>query len=482
MCTQKNESLLSLDELLHATGGALFGADGGKGAGGKGACVFTSVSTDSRTAEKGALFAALKGTSCDGHSFIEKACENGATVVLAMNSSVQEFSPLYEALAKRGVSVVLTENTLHALQKAAAFYVAKFPALQKIGITGSSGKTTVKECVASILCQSYSVVMNRGNLNSETGLPLSVFNIRPHHQIGVFEMGMNRTGEIKELADVLVPQTALITNIGTAHIGILGSTDNIAEEKKRIFSNFTAECTGFVPEDDPYKEFLMRGVPGTMHTFGLGKKSPVTKVEDAGLKGSRLFYKNLQIDFPLCGIHNAKNAAAAIAVAEHFGIAVQNIKAGLESVKPLSGRMQILEGDITIVKDCYNANPDSMGAAIDFLNSVRHPARKVLVLGDMFELGKSEGNAHARLVNKALGSDAEFIVFAGKAFNKAFAEQKYAGGKKIMLIPDAESVETCAPSLRAELRPGDLVLIKASFGMALGRLVPFLTDGREGAA
>ena len=129
MCTQKNESLLSLDELLRATGGALFGADGGKGAGGKGACVFTSVSTDSRTAEKGALFAALKGTSCDGHSFIEKACENGASVILAMNSSVQEFSPLYRALTKRGVSVVLTENTLHALQKAAAFYVVKFPVL-----------------------------------------------------------------------------------------------------------------------------------------------------------------------------------------------------------------------------------------------------------------------------------------------------------------------------------------------------------------
>ena len=230
---------------------------------------FSSVATDSRNVLPGSLFVPLLGEFQDGHSFIPKALEAGATIVFVDQAHRDGSGSLYSVLAKRyDAAIILVENTLRALQNAAQKYVSFFPELVKIGITGSSGKTTTKEIVGSVFSEKYSVIMNEGNLNSETGLPLSVFRIRKEHEVGIFELGMNRKGEISEIAHVLSPSLALITNIGTAHIGILGTQRAIAEEKKCIFENFSDTGVGFIPENDVWTDFLS-GIPrGSVRFFG----------------------------------------------------------------------------------------------------------------------------------------------------------------------------------------------------------------------
>ncbi|WP_428771144.1 UDP-N-acetylmuramoyl-tripeptide--D-alanyl-D-alanine ligase [Treponema sp. HNW] len=471
----QDRSLLALQDLLGAVNGTLFNEKTRDAS-------FLSVCIDSRRALSGSLFIAVPGSQSDGHAFIKDAVDKGASLIMAMRSSVGEFGTLYEKLADRGIPVVLTDNTLNALQKAAGLYVSRFSALKKIGVTGSSGKTTVKECIGSILSQKYRVIINEGNLNSETGLPLSVFKIDKTHEAAVFEMGMNRRGEIKELADVLFPQTAVITNIGSAHIGILGTKDKIAEEKKQIFSNFTEDCTGFVPAEDPYKDFLMSGVPGRMHSFGIGKEYGIEDVRDRGVKGSEFYYKGVKIDFPLCGIHNLKNAACALAVAEHFGLNAEEIKTGLEAVRPLAGRMQILEGAPTVVHDCYNANPDSMNAAVDFFDEAAHEGRKVLILGDMGELGAESASSHKKLVQRAAVSKADILVFAGHSFCAAYdavcreLSGPFAEGKRVLFLPDISdaALTSFGEKLASVLHEGDLILIKASRSTALERFIPII--------
>ena len=248
----ETNTLLSFENLIDAVGGSLIGSKSSS-------FCFSSAAIDSRKCVKNSLFVPLIGSVQNGHIYIRQALESGASVVFVANSELSENKANFENLAKEfNATFIAVENTMTALQKAAKRYVEQFPSLIKIGVTGSSGKTTTKEIIASVLSQKYSVVTNEGNLNSETGLPLSVFKIRAEHEVGIFEMGMNRRGEISEIASVLFPSIAVITNIGTAHIGILGTQDAIAEEKKMIFSNFSENCIGFVPENDKYASFLQK--------------------------------------------------------------------------------------------------------------------------------------------------------------------------------------------------------------------------------
>jgi len=222
---------------------------------------FSSVTIDSRSAREGSLFVALPGSNCDGHSFVEAAFKNGAAAAMVERQKLETFN-LSDIAKSLGKTLIVVDNSLEGLQKAAAVYLEKFPGLLKIAITGSSGKTTTKEIAAKIIGIEKRVTMNPGNYNSETGLPLSVFNLKPGDEVGVFEMGMNHEGEIAALARTLNPDIALITNIGSAHIGILGSKEAIAKEKKNIFSQFNGKGVALIPRDSPYRDFLAQGVRG----------------------------------------------------------------------------------------------------------------------------------------------------------------------------------------------------------------------------
>ncbi len=464
--------LFSAAEVAAAVGGRLVG---------EGGTLVKSVVVDSRKAEAGSLFVALPGERTDGHAFVGAALRLGAACVIARADRSEEVLAAVRA-AEAGASealgpaLIFVPDALAALQALARAYRRRFPSLLRIGITGSSGKTTTKECAAAILGRSRSVVLNPGNLNSDIGLPLSTFAIGEGHEVGVFEMGMNRAGEMGELAEVYEPDIALITNVGTAHIGILGSRDAIAREKKAIFSRFEGAQAGFVWEDDPYNAFLKEGVRGEILDFGPRSTRELRVARNLGLSGYDLEWKGRPFRFPLPGPHNLLDAIAAAAAASRAGASDEDLALGLASVKPLFGRSEILEGEYTIVRDCYNANPDSVEAAIALCDSLDWKARRAYVLGSMLELGEESEAAHRAMGETAGRSKADALFFFGAEAKPAFEAARLAGFRGLAVFET--DFDRLLAALRAYLAPGDLALLKASRGMALERLA----DGLLGSA
>ncbi|HSV56077.1 MAG TPA: Mur ligase family protein, partial [Magnetospirillaceae bacterium] len=273
----------------------------------------SSVEVDSRLCGPGSLFAALPGEREDGHDYLKAALEAGATILLAGKEGwMRRESALASALQRSRVAAVLVPDSLAGLQEAARAWRLRFPSLVRVGITGSSGKTTTKECLGRILATRFRTAVNPGNMNSEIGLPQAMFTLRPEHEVGVFEMGINHPGEMDALVRVWEPSHALITNIGTAHIGILGSRRAIAEEKRKIFSRIAASGAAFAWEDDDFLGFLALGAPSVLRTFGPRTLEGFEGSRDAGLDGWVIRYKGETIAFPLPGSHNLLDAMAAI--------------------------------------------------------------------------------------------------------------------------------------------------------------------------
>lgn len=474
-------TLLSLDELLSATGGCLLSAST--------ACAFSSVATDSRKVTDGSLFVPLIGEVQDGHAYIPQAVEKGASVVLVANQAYASKQDFFAPIFRDNPSVAFigVDNTLHALQDAAARYVEKFPALIKIGITGSSGKTTTKEIVRALLSRKYKVIANEGNLNSETGLPLSVFNIREGHEVGLFEMGMNRRDEMKEISAVLKPRYAVITNIGTAHIGILGSRQAIAEEKSRVFDHFTASSVAFIPKDDDFASFLSETAGskgGTSCFYGEDSVEGVQFVRNRGLLGTDFMIDGKAATLSLPGSYNYRNALAAICLARELGVSTDDIIEGFSSLQPLFGRCELISDEksgIRILQDCYNANPDSMEKAVDLVASDDSGSR-FLVLGDMLELGEASLDSHRTVISRAAASGASVILVGQEMAAALEGMRNQAGMQDVLCFPDKsdESIQKIADWLKARMSRGDAVLIKGSRGMALERLTKCLTAGDGG--
>jgi len=470
-------SLLDLPVLLNAVSGFCLG--NAKFSEKRG---FSSVVTDSRNVKRDSLFVPLVGENQNGHIYIKSALEKGASVVFIESNEYNSAKLEYDDMAAchNDVAFIVTKNNLHALQSAAAAYIDKFPDLIRIGVTGSSGKTTTKEILVSILKEKYKVIANEGNLNSETGLPLSVFNIRKEHEIGVFEMGMNRVDEIGELARVLRPRYAVVTNIGTAHIGILGSRENIAAEKKKIFSQFSlskSPCFAFIPEKDDFSSFLADGVNGTVIKYGADDDKNIKFEEDCGLLGSKFAVDGVSMTLNVPGIYNYRNACAAVKVALSLGLSPKEIKSGVEAMKTIFGRCEVIKDKYTIIQDCYNANPDSMEKAIDFCSSVKYDGKKIFVLGDMLELGAESEEEHSKIGKIASFSSADVIIFVGDEMKYAHAIAKERDvAKKIFYFNGRDDIvmqNICDIILKIASNE-DLILLKASRGMGLERLTKLL--------
>jgi UDP-N-acetylmuramoyl-tripeptide--D-alanyl-D-alanine ligase len=461
------EILLEITELRNIPGARILDFSGGA-AGISGVCI------DSRLAGEGSLFAALAGTKQDGHNFVVEAFEKGAAAALVCETKLDDPAlGLAERAKKMGRILVAIPDTLRGLQDAARLYLRKFPGLLKTALTGSNGKTTTRQIAAAITGGERSVVCNPGNLNSETGLPLSVFEVRSHHEVGIFEMGMNRRGEIAELARVLEPSVALITNTGSAHIGILGSRGLIAEEKKAIFSRFSGTETALIPEGDEFTDFLAEGVRGRVKIFGPASFAEWEGVRDLGLWGSEIRWAGKAVRFPLPGKHNLKNALAAIALAREAGAGDEAIRRGLESVEALFGRSEIIEGPVTVIRDCYNASPQSSAEALAFCDGLEWTGRKVYVLGSMLELGDHAPEAHANIGRALAASGADMILLFGEEMETA-AEVLRQGGSRAYYY--TRNMTELAAALKAYIRPGDLVLLKGSRGNALEQLTGVLAE------
>jgi len=469
------ESLMSFSSLSQALGARLFAGEGKQWDGKQGEG-FSSVSIDSRTVRPGALFVALRGSALDGHSFVDAAFGAGASAAMVAVSALQNPAFGLTALARKWNRVlVAVEDTLKALQNAAGVYLKQFSNLVRIGITGSSGKTTTKEIAAAIIGQEKSVVMNKGNLNSETGLPLSVFEVRPNHQVGIFEAGMNRQGEIAELAAVLDPKLALITNIGSAHIGLIGSRQAIAEEKKKIFSCFSGENAAFIPENDDYRDFLAKDIKGRVVFYGpssLGALGVLGGIRDMGLQGTEIVWEGKSARFGLPGKFNLANALAAAALAQEMRISASSIRNGLESVKPLFGRGEILYGRTTLLRDCYNSNPESVEKALDFCDSLEWPGRRIYVIGSMLELGDASEKAHADLGKRLASCKAGMVFLFGEEIQSAAeAMKKSAADLPFLYTKDRDELSR---ALDSSVKSGDLVLLKGSRGCELETLTGML--------
>ena len=444
-----------------------------------------SVAADSRKVGEGTLFVALPGENVDGHDYIAAALRQGASCVLAAAGWREKVLADIAAtgLGLGNACLIFVDSPLAGLQSLAREHRRRMKGLLRIGVTGSSGKTTTKECIAAALAPAYpegALAMNEGNLNSDIGLALSMFSLASVHEVGVFEMGMNRVGEMDELAAIYEPDIGVITNIGVAHIGLIGSRGGIAAEKKKIFSRFTGAQRGFVWDGDAFKDFLKEGVLGKVYEFGLSSTVGLEGVESRGLEGWKISWKGRECAFPLPGRHNLLNALAALSVAAELGVDPALAAAGLASVKPLFGRSEIFSGAVSLVRDCYNANPDSVAAAIDFCDSVEWAGRKVYVLGSMRELGSSSAEEHAAMGRRAAASAADAIFFFGDE-TKASLEAALAAGTSGRAGADAQKtifhtsdLAVLVDAVLGYLKEGDLVLAKASRGLALERFTDAL--------
>ena len=431
---------------------------------------FSSVAIDSRSVKPGALFFALEGSVCDGHSFVNSAFAAGAKAAVVSSSRLESFD-LVNIARNAGKDLIVVENTLKGLQDSARVYLEKFPYLLKIGITGSSGKTTTKEITAAIISQEKNTVMNKGNLNSETGLPLSVFDVRAHHEVGVFELGMNRPGEIAEITNVLKPNIALITNIGSAHIEYFGSKSKIVNEKKCIYNNLSDSDIALVPGNDEFAKELSNGVSGNVKYYSADTFNEFEGTKSLGLEGSEITWAGEKIHFALSGKHNLEDAIAAIAIAKEVPVSNNAIKLGLESVRPLFGRQEILKGRTTVIRDCYNANPESTAKSIEFCDSVDWQGRKIYVIADMLELGDSSNEEHRKLGELLAASTAEKVFLYGSEINVS-AQYMSSSGRSFFYTNNIDELSSVIDSY---VKDGDLVLLKGSRGCALERLSEMLT-------
>jgi len=436
--------------------------------------MFSSVSTDTRTLQPGALFVALQGENHDGQAFVAQACQKGARGALVLRGFVPKGLPADFVLLE-------VEDSQKALGQLARFHRQRHP-IPLGAITGSNGKTTTKELVASILKQRGEALATEGNLNNEVGLPLTLFGLSSLHWAGVVEMGMSNPGEISRLAAIAAPNVGLITSIHEAHLAGLGSLEAIAQAKGELFEALPPEATALICIDEPKIVQQARRTLAKPFCYGQSEGAHLQLVEvlPLGLRGQCLRWKwkgeAVEAHLPLLGTHNALNATAALAMGLALGCEVDECRRGLEAAQAVPRRLSLRKGfsGTRILDDCYNANPASMQAAIHTAAQLALPKLPVLVLGDMLELGESEEKAHTHM-GKLAATHARVAVFIGRRMRFAWEEAHRQLGEAALWFEDVEGAwEEEKLQRLLHLSEGEVVLVKASRGMRLERMVEAL--------
>jgi UDP-N-acetylmuramoyl-tripeptide--D-alanyl-D-alanine ligase len=455
--------MMHLSEAAIATKGRVIGQD----------VLFNSVGTDSRSLSQGQLFVALKGEHFDGHAYVQQSLSQGAIAAMA-------------SLDQTGLSpTLLVKDTRLSLGDLAAYWRQKFT-LPLAAITGSNGKTTVKEMLASILRvatgDENAILATQGNLNNDIGLPLTLLKLRQQHRYAVVEMGMNHIGEISYLTAISRPTVALINNATLAHLGGLGSVEAIAKAKGEIFEGLAADGVAVINADDTFAPLWKKlAAPRQIMTFGLGAGldigADVTARYQLQADGSDVQLQSPQgateFHLPVSGLHNIRNALAAATAALAIQIPLMAIAKGLASFSGVKGRLQHRAGinGALVIDDSYNANPASVKAAIDVLAA--RPEEKLLVLGDMGELGASAAKMHAEIGSYSKTSGIKTLYALGdlsretaKAFGKGATH--YA------------SPEALVHDLAQNMKTGVTVLVKGSRFMQMERVVKLIVKDKNG--
>lgn len=439
----------------------------------------TGVTIDSRKVEDGFLFIPIKGERVDGHDFIPQVFDQGAICVFSERALENPKGPY-----------ILVDSTAQALKQLAAFYRSSLD-IKVVGITGSVGKTSTKEMIASVLSQKYSVLKTAGNYNNEIGLPLTVFNIRAQHEVAVLEMGISDFGEMHRLAAVATPDLCVITNIGLCHLENLGTRDGILKAKTESFDHLNINGMAILNGDDDKlstkKE--VNGIPPIFYGVNqepaldengnpmATKQVYATDLVNLGFEGTKATIHTPQgavtVTIPIPGEHNVYNALAATAVGLKLGLTIEEIAKGIETAETIAGRTNFLHlKEVTVIDDCYNANPVSMAASLDVLSYAK--GRSIAVLGDMGELGANEKALHAG-VGKVVGEKQITALFAAGALAKEYAEAAKACNPEceVFYYPEREDM---TKALLSYVQPGDSILVKASHFMEFPEVVKALQD------
>lgn len=446
---------LYLSEIAAATGGKNF-TD----------CEIDSISIDSREIGENGLYVAIIGERFDGHTFVKDAVNNGAVAVMV--SRVPDVDIPY----------VLVKDTEKAFLDLAKYYKNKISPLT-VAVTGSVGKTTTKEMIASVLSQKYKTLKTEGNLNNQIGLPRTIFRLDDSYQAAVLELGMSNFGEISTLSKTACPDLGVITMIGVSHMENLGSREGILKAKTEILDGMSNTAPLFVSGDD---DMLCRFKDGSRRIISFATQNKAADYYAADVSTAdgktefmvRFNGNSQKVTVPTVGEHNVRNALCAFAVGIECGLSPRDISAGLLSYKPSGMRQNVVrKNGYTVIEDCYNASPDSMRASLSVLNDIAGDGRKIAVLADMLELGEISKKAHYETGKEAAEQKIDLLFCCGENSRETVKGAEENGLKNAFWFEDKNEL---ANRLLSVLCTGDTILFKGSRGMALEEIIKILYD------
>lgn len=461
---------LTLEEMVIAIEGRVFGTIASP--------TVTSVSTDSRDAKPGSLFFAIKGENHDGHAYVADVLDRGASA--AVISDLSAVPPRYQT----GGRLVLVPDTVASLGRLAAWYRRQFAA-QVVAVVGSNGKTTTKDMIATVLGHKRRGRSAKASFNNHIGVPMTLLSVEPADEFIVVEIGTNHPGEIAALGRIAKPDICVVTSIGEEHLEFFGSLDGVAGEEYSILS--TMRSRAFVAMSQQAARFAPATIRNqfTVLTYGLDDESSggspgcdLRATEIVATADGQRFKVNARFEYqlPVLGRHNVVNALAAIAIGSRFRMTTEEITEAVAKVQLPPMRMQRTRvGSLTVINDAYNANPSSLAAAFEVLDCIQDVRRKVLILGDMRELGDQSTRCHQTVGRDAGRSTAQVIIVVG-AMSRVMADGATGSAgtsKRIYAFPTVEALAERLPEL---IEPEDLILLKASRGVRLERLVDSLQE------
>ncbi|MDD2309734.1 MAG: UDP-N-acetylmuramoyl-tripeptide--D-alanyl-D-alanine ligase [Desulfuromonadaceae bacterium] len=456
--------MFTINEIALATGGRIVGQTAGE---------VNSVSTNSRSVTPGQLFVPLRGERFDGHAFIREVAEKGITAIMAEEHWLKGHS------IPDSLSCVAVKSTLRGLGDLAAAWRRRFD-IPVIAVTGSNGKTTVKEMLGTILELTAPGLKTAGNLNNLIGLPQMIFQLLPEHRWAVLEMGMSEPGEIDRLAAIAAPRVGIVLNALPAHLLSMGTVEAVAAAKGELLHRISDGGLAVVNADDSRVASLSQNASARRISFGIDRgEVRAREIRQLGLDGQQFLLVTPRgeatIHLKACGRHNIYNALAATAALLEK-VALPTIAAGLEAFTPYKGRFQIERlGSITLVDDSYNANPGSTKAALETLAQIAAAGHRIAVLGDMLELGEHEAEAH-RGVGAVAGRNVDRLYLTGTLMVKYAAEGAMEAGMPAESVICCASHSEIAGLLQHTMTKGDVILLKGSRGMTMEKVATELKD------
>ncbi len=449
---------------------------------------FNGVAIDSRTTKFGDLFFAIRGTNVDGHNFLADAISNGATAVVVDKkffSDVKKIKSNSKFKKLFAVTIIVVEDTTVALGELATVFRKKFQ-IPFLAVAGSNGKTTTKDMIGKVLSEKYDTLVTEGNLNNHIGVPLTLFGLKRKHQVAVIEIGTNHFGEIEYLCKILQPTHGLITNIGNEHLEFFKDINGVAKEEGELFKHLASrnKAVAFVNADDKRVLKLSRTLVNSI-SFGSNKNNmDITctgqTINESGKYSIEVFVKKskkrFRVNLPIPGKHNIQNALAAFAVGIQFKVPPAKIVKALESFKTSDKRMETVSvNKVKIINDTYNANLDSMLSTIEVLKQMKSQGKKIIVLGDMLELGKSSKQHHT-LIGDVINKYFKKVTETTHLFTFGKISQHINRTAKLKNKKHYTDKKSIAEDLLKIISSGDVVLVKGSRGMRMEEIVNSLIE------